>query len=144
MKKLIIKLLEHPELGKFINRETITYAIAGALTTLVNLLSYETLYRLGLSNLIANGLAWFIAVSFAYVVNKRNVFRSTSDSLKIELIKVSKFFGARVMTLGIEQVGMYIFIEQIGIHRWIVKASLSIIVIIFNYIFSKLFIFNNN
>ena len=61
-------------LDKLVNRETIAYVIAGALTTIVNFISYEGLYRLGLQNLTANAWAWVIAVSFAYIVNKRNVF----------------------------------------------------------------------
>ncbi len=142
MKKLISKIIEHPLLGKFINRETISYLIAGVLTTIVNLISYESLYRLGLSNLTANALAWLVAVAFAYVVNKRKVFLYTSNSAKAEVTKISKFFSARLVTLLIEQAGIYIFIEELGIHRWIVKASLSVIVVILNYIFSKLFVFN--
>ena len=144
MKKLIEKISRHPILGKFINRETISYLIAGVLTTIVNLISYEALYRLGLSNLTANGFAWLVAVTFAYIVNKLKVFQSSSDSPKTEVTKITKFFGARVVTLIIEQAGMYIFIEQIGIHRWIVKISVSVVVIILNYVFSKLFVFNED
>ncbi|MBH1939791.1 GtrA family protein [Mobilitalea sibirica] len=128
--------------GKVINRETITYGIVGVLTTFVNFVSYELFFRLLKSNLIANGFAWVIAVTFAYIVNKRNVFHSKSEVLKDELVKVSKFFGARLVTLGIEQMGIYIFIEKLGIYRWIVKAALSVIVIVINYIFSKFYIFN--
>lgn len=128
---------------RIFNRETITYAIAGGLTTLVNFLSYEGLYRIGFSNLTSNWMAWVIAVTFAYIVNKWNVFRSKSDTVKAEASKVIKFFGARLITLGVEQLGMYIFVERIGIHRWIIKVALSVIVIILNYIFSKLYIFNS-
>jgi len=130
-------------LGKIINRETITYGIAGALTTIVNFASYEGLYRVGIPNLTANALAWVIAVTFAYIVNKRNVFVSKSNSIKDEAAKITKFYGARIVTLGVEQLGMYIFIERMGFHRLLVKASLAIIVIILNYIFSKLYIFKN-
>ncbi len=55
---------------KIVNRETITYAIAGIMTTIVNFASYEGFYRLGIPNLTANALAWVVAVSFAYIVNK--------------------------------------------------------------------------
>lgn len=130
-------------INKIINRETIAYGIAGLLTTLVNLVSYEMLYRLGLSNLMANGLAWFIAVSFAYIVNKWNVFHSRSATSRDETVKIIKFFGARGVTLGVEQLGMYIFVELLGIYRWIIKGSLAIIVIILNYVFSKVFVFKD-
>ncbi len=127
-----------------VNRETITYIIAGALTTLVNFSSYEGLYRLGLSNLWANAWAWVIAVTFAYIVNKRNVFMSKSSGIKDEASKLTKFFGARLVTLGVEQFGMYIFVNRLGFYRLLVKACLAVIVIILNYLFSKLYIFNRN
>ncbi len=127
-----------------VNKETVSYIIAGVLTTAVNFLSYEGLYRLGLSNLWANGWAWVIAVTFAYIVNKRNVFMSKSSGIKEEVSKLSKFFGARLVTLIVEQAGMYIFVERLGIYRLLVKACLAVIVIILNYLFSKLYIFNRS
>ena len=142
MKDIIQKFKASVLYGKLVNRETITYAIAGVLTTVVNFISYEWMYRLGLSNLTANCIAWVIAVTFAYVVNKWTVFQSKSKNAKDETFKVIKFFGARLITLGVEQLGLYIFVEHMGIHRWIIKAALAIIVIILNYIFSKLYIFN--
>lgn len=146
MKQLLVKLMGHFFFEKIVNRETIAYIIAGLMTTLVNLVSYEGLYRLGLSNLTANFFAWFIAVTFAYVVSKWNVFRSKSASSKDEAKKVIKFFGARVVTLGVEQLGMYLLVELMGVYRWIIKGVLSVLVILLNYIFSKKFVFikNNN
>jgi len=127
---------------KIVNRETITYGIAGVLTTIVNFGSYEGMYRIGVPNLTANAIAWVIAVAFAYIVNKKNVFLSKSDTVKDEASKLTKFFGARLVTLAVEQLGMYIFINQLGFYRLLVKACLAVIVIILNYIFSKLYIFN--
>ena len=142
MKDTIHKIKASSLYGKIVNRETITYIIAGVLTTIVNFISYEGMFRLGFSNLNANCIAWVIAVTFAYVVNKWNVFQSKSDNAKDETFKVIKFFGARLVTLGVEQLGLYIFVEQMGIYRWIIKGALAIIVIILNYIFSKLYVFN--
>lgn len=135
---------------KVVNRETIAYIIAGVLTTLVNFISYEGFYRLIMAsnyrtedaNLNANAIAWIIAVTFAYVVNKRNVFLSKSETIKEELLKIAKFYAARLVTLVIEQLGIYVFIERMGIYRWFVKAALAVFVIVVNYIFSKLCIFN--
>lgn len=129
-------------LGKIINRETIAYVISGILTTIVNFISYEGLYRLGVSNLTANACAWAVAVTFAYVVNKKKVFLSESDNAAEEATKLTKFYGARLVTLGVEQLGMFLFINVLGFYRLLVKASLAVIVIILNYLFSKLYIFN--
>jgi putative flippase GtrA len=138
MKKKIMGMFH-----KLVNRETIAYGIAGVLTTIVNFVSYEGLYRLGVPNLTANALAWVIAVIFAYIVNKKNVFLSRSDSVRDEATKISKFFGARIITLLVEQTGMYLFTELVQFNRLLVKAGLAVIVIILNYIFSKLYIFND-
>jgi putative flippase GtrA len=127
---------------KVVNRETIAYIIAGVLTTIVNFISYEGLYRLGLKNLTANAWAWVIAVIFAYIVNKKNVFLSKSSNVKDEATKVTKFFGARLITLGVEQLGMYVFIDCLGFYRLLVKACIAVVVIILNYIFSKIFVFH--
>ncbi|HKL80529.1 MAG TPA: GtrA family protein [Mobilitalea sp.] len=142
MKEYIQKLKNSELFNKLFNRETITYGIAGVLTTLINFISYEGLYRLGFSNLKANLLAWVIAVTFAYIVNKLNVFHSKSETVKDEALKVTKFYGARLVSLGVEQLGIYIFVEVLGVYRWIIKGALSVIVIILNYVFSKLYIFN--
>ncbi len=141
MNTLLNKIKVHTLYKKVVNRETITYVIFGVLTTIVNFLSYEGLYRLGLSNMTANWMAWIIAVTFAYTVNKWSVFRSKSSSIKEELVKMLKFYGARLVSLGVEQLGMWVFVENLGFHRWLIKGALSIIVIILNYIFSKLYIF---
>lgn len=141
MKNLIRRIMKSRIYRMLVNRETISYAIAGVMTTLVNFLSYEVMYRLHFSNLNANWIAWVIAVTFAYLANKWSVFRSRSETAKAETFKVLKFYGARLVTLGVEQLGIYIFIEQMGIYRWIVKGGLSVLVIVLNYIFSKLYIF---
>ncbi|MDF2483912.1 MAG: putative rane protein [Herbinix sp.] len=137
MKTSIVRLIK-----KVVNRETIAYIIAGVLTTIVNFVSYESLYRLGVKNLTANAIAWVIAVTFAYIVNKKQVFLSKSDSVTDEAMKLSKFFGARLITLGVEQAGMFIFIDLLGFYRLLVKAALAVFVILLNYMFSKLYIFN--
>lgn len=139
-KKSLIKRI----MDKLINRETITYMIAGGLTTAVNFISYESLYQIGLPNLTANAWAWVIAVTFAYIVNKKSVFRAKSSGILEELLNIAKFFAARLVTLGIEQSGMYYFVEKLGLHRLMVKASLAVIVIVLNYIFSKVFIFGKS
>lgn len=127
---------------RIVNRETITYIIAGILTTIVNFISYEGLYRLGIKNLTANALAWVIAVTFAYIVNKKQVFLSESDSINDEARKLTKFFGARLITLGIEQIGMFVFIDILGFNRLLIKAVIAVFVIVLNYIFSKIFVFH--
>ncbi|NLJ97636.1 MAG: GtrA family protein [Clostridiales bacterium] len=144
MKTFFNRIISHPLYKKIVNRETISYGISGLLTTLVNFISYEGLYRFLDSNLTANWIAWLVAVTFAYIVNKWGVFRSRSDSAKAEIGKIGKFYGARLVSLGVEQAGIFIFVERLGYYRWLIKVALSLIVIIINYIFSKLYIFKKD
>lgn len=142
MKRILEKANTHKLIGKVFNRKTVSYVICGFLTTLVNFISYESLYRLGMPNLTANWMAWVIAVTFAYLVNKWGVFRSRSSSARDELVKIVKFYGARLVSLGVEQAGLLVFVEILGVYRWLVKGSLTVIVIVLNYLFSKLYIFD--
>lgn len=128
---------------KFVNRETISYAIAGVLTTLVNFISYYLFCNImGIENLIANGIAWMIAVIFAYIVNDVWVFQTKQISTHSQFNKITKFFGARIISFIIEEAGMLLFVDIMHFNNLLVKAGLAVIVIVINYIFSKLFIFN--
>lgn len=124
------------------SREFITYTIAGVLTTLVNYISFHVICNiLGVEDLIANAIAWVLAVVFAYVVNAKVVFLQKKDSVKGEALKITKFFAARILTFIVEEIGILIFVEICGYNNLIVKAVLAVIVIILNYILSKLYIF---
>ena len=119
----------------FVNRETITYGIAGVSTTVVNFVAYHLFCNImGIPNLIANALAWVIAVSFAYVVNEQ-------EDVAGESKKIIKFFGARIVTFGVEELGMFILVDLLEGNNLIMKAIVAVLVIILNYIFSKLFVF---
>lgn len=132
-----------PYYDKLINRETITYIIAGVLTTVINYISYYWFCRiLGIETLVANIIAWVIAVSFAYLINARWVFQSKKTGLRSEVDKIMKFFGARICSLALEEAGMLLFVTLLDLNDLIVKACLNILVIVVNYFFSKLIIFN--
>ena len=139
MKQIIKKLFD-----RIFNRETITYAVIGVFTTVVNFTSFHLLSNIfEIPNLISNIIAWILAVTSAYITNKTVVFLSKSHNTREEAIKVTKFFGARLISLGVEELGILLFVELYNFPNMIVKAGLAVIVIILNYIFSKLYIFNN-
>lgn len=127
---------------KLINRETIVYVIAGVMTTAVNMVTYYVLcYWVMMDHLIANIIAWVVAVTFAYFVNAGWVFQDKRTSLKEELSKMGKFFLARILSLGVEEGGLFLFVNLIHWNNMAVKAGLAVIVIIINYILSKFYIF---
>ena len=125
-----------------VNRETITYGIAGVSTTIVNFIAYHLFCNIiGIPNLIANAIAWVIAVSFAYVVNARWVFQDKQEDAAGESKKIVKFFSARLVTFGVEELGMFLLVDLMHGPNLLMKAIVAVLVIILNYIFSKLFVF---
>lgn len=140
-------------------REAILYVIFGGLTTVVNFIALK-LCNMAVGEkfyLISNVVAWFAAVIFAYVTNKLFVFESKSWALRVLLREIPTFAGARVLSLGIEELGLWLLVDicrMDGI-SWhvlsfdiggimIAKLILAVVVVILNYIFSKLVIFKKN
>ena len=132
-------------------RELIVYFITGVLTTLVNWASYAVLVRMaGWSVAVSNAAAWIIAVIFAYVTNKLWVFRSYSWKIGFVLREAALFVGARILT-GIFEIVSVPFLVNIGLSQplfgvkgmW-AKILVSVVVMVLNYVFSKLIVFRNS
>lgn len=131
------------------NRETISYLVFGVLTTVVSIVSYELIKRVisrgkGPSQLdinIATVGSWIIAVSFAFITNKLFVFQSGSFEPSLLINEILMFVGARLLSLGFEVVWMNI---TTGVLKWndsFCKIIAQFVIVVLNYIFSKLFIF---
>lgn len=125
-----------------VNRETITYIIAGVLTTLVNFVTsfigYDCLHW---NENLVTVIAWVVAVVFAYVINKYWVFLEKKDAAVGEAIKFGKFVAGRLFTFAVEWLGVFLFVTTLQIAFWPVKLVLAVVVTILNYIISKLFVF---
>lgn len=129
---------------KLFTREIILYLVAGVLTTIVNIISYHTFCNIiGIESLISNGIAWVLSVLFAYVANDRFVFVQEKMTKQQEFKKFIKFITARLFSFGVDEAGMFLFVEIVFIHNIIAKIIMNVIVVILNYIFSKVFIFKN-
>jgi len=127
---------------KYLNRESISYLIFGILTTIVSFVALYTFHDLlGINEIISNILSWVAAVTFAYITNKIFVFESTTHTIKELFREIIMFFGARLFSLGFETAGIAVAVA-VKINLYIAKAFLSVVVVILNYIFSKLIIFN--
>lgn len=122
--------------------EIILYLIVGVLTTVVSVASYAVLAKtMGINYMISTVLSWIIAVTFAYVANKKCVFKSKLNTKK-ELIKEAyEFYKFRIISLIMEVILMYLMVSILSINDIISKIVINIVIIIANYVFSKLFIF---
>lgn len=124
-----------------IDRELILYVVFGAFTFFVNLISYFFFANmLGINYLVSNAIAWFLSVLFAYITNRIWVFESKSPNI---LKEMSLFFGGRIFSGVVDMLLMYTFIDLLVFDSSISKIIVQIIVIILNYIFSKLIVFKN-
>ena len=118
------------------------YGIFGVLTTIVNLLVYNLCYyKAGINNTISNIIAWILAVAFAYITNKLWVFDSKSWKMSVLRREVTAFVSCRLATGIMDLVIMYICVDILGWHAMLMKLASNVLVIILNYIFSKLIIF---
>lgn len=123
-------------------KEGILYLFFGALTTLVNIIVYTLLAKFfKVDYMVSNVIAWVLAVLFAYITNKTYVFESCTSTKK-ELIKeIAFFFIARILSLILDMIVMYIGISVLHINDVIIKIVSNVLVIIANYFMSKLIIF---
>lgn len=131
-------------------KEIINYLIFGVLTTVVSLATkYLLLFTIldasnALQLQIAVVVSWVVACLFAYITNRIWVFESKENNIIKEM---AKFFMARLATLGMEMLIMFVFVTALGLNSdtWVVIWTLvaQVLIIIGNYILSKLLVFKN-
>ena len=120
----------------------ISYAVFGVLTTIVNIITYNVCYsKIGIGNTVSNVIAWILAVAFAYVTNKIWVFDSKSWKWSVLKREVTAFVSCRLATGIMDIVIMFLCVDIMDMPAMLMKLLSNILVIILNYIFSKLIIF---
>lgn len=138
MKDLINKMKKYYK--KY--REGITYLISGGMATFLNIGIFALLtYVFKINYEVSNIIAIIVAIFFQYISNKFVVFESKGNSLKENIKEFFSFISCRLVTMIMDQAMMTIGIEKLGINELVMKVIVNIIVIIVNYIFSKLIIF---
>lgn len=127
---------------KFLNKEVMMYILFGVLTTLVNLIiSFILEGIVHIDGAIASAIGILSSVLFAYFTNRKWVFNTEAKGFKENLKEFVKFILGRAVTMIIEQGGVVIFYSYMKMPFMPVKISLTIIVIILNFFFSKFFAF---
>lgn len=126
--------------------EIIAYLIVGGLTTVVSwaakflanfLLFDNTMYPTPFQNVVLSIINWTAGVIFAYFTNRKFVFKSNAPMLS----EAPKFVLSRVSTLILDMVVMQV-LTAIGVNLLVATLISAVLVIIGNYVFSKLFVFN--
>ena len=125
-------------------KEIINYLIFGVLTTVVSLVTYYIcVYTIldpdnAVQLQIANVISWIISVAFAYITNRKFVFESKE---KNKIKEASKFVTSRIATLLMDMVIMYVGVTVLRFNDKIMKLISQVVVIVMNYILSKILVF---
>lgn len=127
-------------------KEIVNYLIIGVLTTVVSLASFYLIRIFVFTNdsqfdiQLANIISWILAVLFAFVTNKKYVFESSSKGYQ-KFVEMIKFYVSRLTTLGVEMFVMWLLTSPLKVDDMISKIIVQFIIVILNYVFSKLFVF---
>ena len=112
-------------------QDMILYGFFGVLTTLVNILSYWFFaHVLSLGIMISTGLAWLLAVLFAYLTNRNWVFHSEASENHAVMKELISFFACRIATGVVDWSCMFIFVDIFRLHDVFVKTVANVLVII--------------
>ena len=124
-------------------KEIINYLICGGLSTVVNFVSYFVFARLlNIDEVISSGLSWVVAVIFAYIVYKIFVFESKTETKKALIKEFTSFIACRIISGIACDVGTFaLMVKVLHINDIVSKIVTQVMVVIVNYIFSKLIIF---
>lgn len=126
--------------------EIIVYLIVGGLTTVVSyickfgfnfLVFGGTKHPTSFQNLILSTICWVSGVIFAYFTNRKYVFKSTGPMLK----EAGKFVTSRISTYILDIVIMQVLGNILGVNVYVASVISAVLVVIANYVFSKLFVF---
>ena len=122
--------------------DILPYLVFGVLTTVVNYAVYLPIYNLlGLSAAVSNVIAWVAAVAFAFLTNKPFVFKSHDWSAKTVIPELTKFVSCRVASGAMETLILLLTVDILGWNGNIWKLITQVLVVVLNYITSKLVVF---
>ena len=120
----------------------ILYGVFGALTTAINIAAYALCYRaLHLPNVPSNVIAWILGVAFAFITNKLYVFESKGLERSTVLRELVSFVSARLATGLLDLAVMFVGVDLLHGPDLVFKVASNVIVILLNYVLSKLIVF---
>ena len=138
------------QIKAFFDNEILSYLFFGVATTLISILSRLLIYHISHQEILATVLANIIGILFAFITNDTIVFKQKRKNWPTRL---AKFFLARLSTLGLDVLLTYIFVtsypdiigqfvnDQLDQVNAIETLIAQVLIIILNYIFSKVYVF---
>lgn len=148
MKKDIFDFLMEKRCFRILNlfytlhKEVLLYLFFGGLSFFVNVSSFLLLNSVFcMGELWTNVIAWTVTVVFVYVTNKLWVFKVELHTGRELFLQIASFFAGRLGTLALEEAIIFIFITKLKLNTVVIKIVAQIVVIITNYVISKLLVF---
>ena len=130
--------------GKGLRHEGVRYVIVGGLTTLVNFGLFALMHEImGIDDTISNVSSISVSIIFAYIANKLIVFKHHCNSVKELAQEFFKFIGSRLFTMALEVGFVWVFVRVFEANAMLGKAASMVLVVILNYIISKLIVFRS-
>ena len=126
------------KLKKYVNRETVAYFICGVFTSVVGFVVFVAAIFAGIDIIPANTVSTAAAVIFAFVVNKKYVFLSSSWRFAVAAREFASFCGSRVVSYFAETGALVLLVEIMHANELISKMATVIMVVAMNYVFGKL------
>ena len=125
-------------------KDVVLYLFFGVCTTVANVITYWlAAHPFNLGTMPSAIIAWVVAVTFAYITNRKWVFHSSASGGKEIFAELTSFFACRLATGGVDWGCMLLFVDIMGMNDMLVKCAANIIVIVLNYVASKLVIFQS-
>ena len=133
------------------NKEMLMYLFFGVLTTAVSFVTAGfakfILEKIGLGpasvSSISTAFSWICSVTFAYITNRIWVFNSKVKGAKAIAKEALSFYGGRASTGVFEILFMWVGNGLLHFGYWVTKICANVIVLILNYVISKLVVFRN-
>ena len=120
-----------------LQKEISLYTLFGVLTTIISIGTYKLFLVLGIHYIIATTLSAILAVVFAFLTNRFYVFESKGNFISEGI----KFFSGRILIFLIETAILIIAVSWMKLDEFYSKVAVTLLVIIFNYMYSKFIVF---
>lgn len=141
------KLIDLPILRRFKGvytkyKEGLLYLFFGGLTFFLAIIVFVIFSKgIGLNVLYSNIISWVSGVTISFFTTRKWVFKTRANGLTETFIQMTEFYLARVATLGLQELLLYVFVTKMEYNSIYVKIMTEVINIILNYLVSKFLIF---
>ena len=127
------------------HKEGLLYLFFGGVTTLVSFFVFWLFEAIvALDPLLANLISWVVAVAVAYITNRTWVFTAHATGGYAILSEIIGFYASRVATFLLEEAILFVFVTWLALPSRPVKIAASVLVVLLNYVFSKIFVFRKS